>query len=359
MSGRSFLSRTTSVPNSLLDEAMPGLRLCEVKLLLLVIRQTRGWTDGAGKRKTVDWMTHRQIRHKTGCSSTSISRAIDSLVRQRLIEVRDGSSALLTTPAQRQRCSRLYFSLAQPSRATISPTKVDEPVTHHPKANQPKKPFTKNNNVAATNLNQSTLKSRRTPATGVLSGTESKNAALTKNGFQILTTTKATEEHKEQKDISINGSTITTERTVEESLTPLARQVLRAYEDAFEKHFCKVHKHKVHKHKDHERSSLLPSPVDSKGGDTGFPHRTEISHRMVHELERLATTTSQEEVMWLLELFFTVPLPHLQRQGHSLSAFVSSIHILRLLGHSKLLGHSPKTLRHDQGTGTRNQRVVR
>ena len=103
---------TTPVPNFLLDKVMPRLRDTELRLLLVVIRKTSGWLQPDGTRKKADWMSHFQLKRKTGRSSTAISKAIDVLVRSKLIVVRDlFGIPLMSAYARRQSHSRLRFSL--------------------------------------------------------------------------------------------------------------------------------------------------------------------------------------------------------------------------------------------------------
>ena len=103
---------TTSFPNYLLDRVMPKLRDTEWRLLSIIVRQTFGWSDGHGKRKSADWLSHAQLKRKTGRSSTAISRAIEVLVWSKLVVVRDLSGKALTEATDRRRArSKMSFSL--------------------------------------------------------------------------------------------------------------------------------------------------------------------------------------------------------------------------------------------------------
>jgi hypothetical protein len=103
---------TTPLPNLLLDKVMPRLRDTELRLLLIVIRQTTGWLQPDGTRKQADWLSHFQLKRKTGRSSAAISKAIDALVRAKLVQVRDSFGVpLMSAHARRQSHSRLCFSL--------------------------------------------------------------------------------------------------------------------------------------------------------------------------------------------------------------------------------------------------------
>lgn len=107
----STLERTTPVPNWVLDQALSGLTDSQAKLLLIIARQTNGWSDKVGNRKSSDWMSNRFIQEKTGCSKASVSRAIAVLIDKGLIEVRDSEGQLLLTSAERRRCKQMYFAL--------------------------------------------------------------------------------------------------------------------------------------------------------------------------------------------------------------------------------------------------------
>lgn len=112
MSSAFSLHRTTPFPNALLDQVMPSLTDTEWRLLCVVVRQTRGWRHGENGRKDRDWLTHSQLKLRTGRASEAISRAIDSLIRQRLIEVCDEQGYALPTAAARRRyAGRLYYRL--------------------------------------------------------------------------------------------------------------------------------------------------------------------------------------------------------------------------------------------------------
>lgn len=100
------------MPNFLLDRVMPRLRDTEWRLLCVIVRQTTGWTMPDGSRKQADWLSHFQLKRKTGRSSAAVSRAIDVLVRSGLVIVRDSFGMVLDTAWQRRIShSRLSFAL--------------------------------------------------------------------------------------------------------------------------------------------------------------------------------------------------------------------------------------------------------
>ena len=106
------------VPVRLVDEVMPGLRDTELRVLLVVLRQTWGWRadrfgeNGAHKRR--DWLSHRQLCRRTGRGSDAVSAAVASLSASGLIIVEDAGGRPLPTPEERRRClGRLYFRLGE------------------------------------------------------------------------------------------------------------------------------------------------------------------------------------------------------------------------------------------------------
>jgi len=104
---------TTPVPNVIFDIYMKELNSTELKVLLVVIRQTLGWADRRGMygRKEVDWISGSQLIQKTGCSKRAITSAVDLLVQKKLIEVFDDRGIVLNDPMKRQGKYRLYYGI--------------------------------------------------------------------------------------------------------------------------------------------------------------------------------------------------------------------------------------------------------
>ena len=103
---------TTPFPNFLLDRVMPRLTDTEWRLLCVIVRQTFGWHLGPGLRKQSDWLSHFQLKRRTGRQSAAVSRAIDRLIRAELITVRDTQERRLHTSRARRRAhSHLLFSV--------------------------------------------------------------------------------------------------------------------------------------------------------------------------------------------------------------------------------------------------------
>lgn len=103
---------TTPFPDWLLDKLMPRLRDVEWRLVCVLVRQTLGWQTGDGGHKHSDWLSHSQLRRRTGRSSSAISPAIEFLCRNRLFEIDDGQGKPLRTAFDRRKHrGRLYFKL--------------------------------------------------------------------------------------------------------------------------------------------------------------------------------------------------------------------------------------------------------
>lgn len=106
-----MLPNTTPVPNALFDVYLKELKSAELKVLLVIIRQTLGWSDrrAVRGRKEKDWISNGQLRNKTGSSRRAISSATETLVHKQLIEISDGFGNSLTDPLQRKGKLRLYY----------------------------------------------------------------------------------------------------------------------------------------------------------------------------------------------------------------------------------------------------------
>ena len=106
----------TSFPNALLDHIMPTLSGSEWQLLCVIIRQTQGWHDPhTGGRKKSDWLSHQQLKARTGRGSDAVCHAIETLVRRGHIEVKDEQGHVLATPQERRRNgSRLFYEIGAP-----------------------------------------------------------------------------------------------------------------------------------------------------------------------------------------------------------------------------------------------------
>jgi len=98
-----FLPNSTQVPNIFWDD-LPHMSNSELRLVLVVIRQTLGWEADkvTGRRKEKDWISGTQLQKKSGVSNKSISRAFKENHFNKWIEVLDESDNKLDTPEKRR-----------------------------------------------------------------------------------------------------------------------------------------------------------------------------------------------------------------------------------------------------------------
>lgn len=100
------------MPNEVFDEYLKELKGIELKLLLIIIRQTIGWQNKNGSRKESDWISSSQLISKTGSSTRAITSATDVLVSRKLIAVFSDAGERLDTPEKRKGKKRLYYRLS-------------------------------------------------------------------------------------------------------------------------------------------------------------------------------------------------------------------------------------------------------
>ncbi len=101
----------TCTPNKLFDTHL-HLKEVELKVLLVVIRQTYGYYDKKrGRHKEWDWISHTFFCKKTSKSSKAIGLAIQKLINKRLILVKNERGMLVLTPEQRRLSKKLYFKV--------------------------------------------------------------------------------------------------------------------------------------------------------------------------------------------------------------------------------------------------------
>ena len=163
----------TPVPNWLLDQAMPKLRDTELRVLLVVVRQTLGWQalNDPSRRKERDWLTQSHLMRRTGRASEALSRAVDGLVRGGLIDVLDREGVSLTTPAERRRhLGRLYYRLRPGTNALQDVSR--RPKGEYAKPNITKESKYKNIKAKGRIVDKSVEKPVGTPVTIRTSGWE-------------------------------------------------------------------------------------------------------------------------------------------------------------------------------------------
>jgi len=112
-----------------LDNYLPSLTGAELKILLVIIRQTNGWVNRSNTgRKQRDRISHRQFICKTGLCSRIISQTLQKLTEKGLICVSNGDRELLHSSAARKGNPHLFFSLRLSHFSTSTTVKsVDSP----------------------------------------------------------------------------------------------------------------------------------------------------------------------------------------------------------------------------------------
>ena len=131
---------TTPVPNAVFDNYLKELKLAELKVLLIIIRQTLGWEDKRtqSERKEMDWISNSQLVVKTGNSARAINDAIQGLTDKKLIDVISQSGEFLDTPEKRRGQQKLYFRFTNATSAIVETKGIErekEGITINPTAN--------------------------------------------------------------------------------------------------------------------------------------------------------------------------------------------------------------------------------
>ena len=100
----------TLVPNSLFDLHLKNLSLAELKVILVIIRQTYGWLDKRTRKpKQWDWISRQFFVKKTNLSLRAVSEAIAKLHRKNLIDIKNEKGILIYTSSERRRAYKLYY----------------------------------------------------------------------------------------------------------------------------------------------------------------------------------------------------------------------------------------------------------
>ena len=104
----------TMIPNDVFDELLIELTGSELKIFLVILRQTLGWKNQrTGKRKIWDRINQYQFKQKTGLSKRVISQSIQSLVDKKLIRITNYEGNILDTPLKRRGNPHLFYSLGE------------------------------------------------------------------------------------------------------------------------------------------------------------------------------------------------------------------------------------------------------
>jgi hypothetical protein len=104
-----YYRNSTQVPNKIFDLYLKTLSVKELKVLLIVVRQTLGWIDSNGNRKKRDWMSQRFFANKTGLSPKSVSQGIEMLVSKGLIIATSEDGRELLLPNDRKGQGKVFY----------------------------------------------------------------------------------------------------------------------------------------------------------------------------------------------------------------------------------------------------------
>ena len=102
--------KTTHIPNVFFDFHIPNLSGSEIKILLIIMRQTFGWQLPNGKRKKRDRISYSQFETKTGLSRRVISASIQSLIDKQLIRASDYGGKVLFAASTRKGKTCIYYT---------------------------------------------------------------------------------------------------------------------------------------------------------------------------------------------------------------------------------------------------------
>ena len=101
----------TNVPNLFFDQLLPRLGYAELKVFLVIVRQTYGWVDKrTGRAKERDWISRQFFVKKTGLSKRAVSRAVSQLISKHLIVVTSHSGRVLHLEHHRSKEQKLYYA---------------------------------------------------------------------------------------------------------------------------------------------------------------------------------------------------------------------------------------------------------
>lgn len=140
--------KTSQLPNIVVDSYLKILSEKELKILLLVLRQTVGFTDGKGGRKQKDWLSQKFIASRTGLSFKSVSLGIDQLIKKKLIIAYAQNGAILHSAEARKGSQRILYA------TTFFQKKTSE--------NYSSKAITKSNTTKLTHTKLSTVPNPKT-----------------------------------------------------------------------------------------------------------------------------------------------------------------------------------------------------
>ena len=102
----------------------------ELKLILIIIRQTTGWIDKKGKRKEKDWISNRYFQKATGLSRKSVNTGLLMLQKKALIGIELEKSTMCKFYSclllKRANLSSKVSEIYSPDRKILLYTKLTE-----------------------------------------------------------------------------------------------------------------------------------------------------------------------------------------------------------------------------------------
>ncbi len=290
-------ANTTPLPNFLLDEVMPTLKDTELRLLLIVVRQTLGWHNKqSGGRKDRDWIARSQLIQKTGRNSAALSRALEALVSRELIEVRDGAGQMLSSPLQRRKArGRVTYALHPQITSRASDRNTESAKSEHETVNQSLKKMLARSLLAgcrSKSEHAESPKANRTKET-LTKITETKENQTKRVFFQI----DGCGDSSDALDSLFDTEKVWDSRNIRR--LPLAmQQFIALYCQHYARHFP---------------HSAVPVIFTSA----------------LKRLDGVLTKHPKSELAEMLGRFFTCELPNVRRQWYSLEAFVHNVDILQ------------------------------
>ncbi len=104
---------STPIPNAIFDQYLPYLKEAELKVLMVILRQTLGWYDIKTKnRKVKDWISILFFSKRTNLTTKSVSLAIAGLIDKELIVALDAKENELRYAKDRRGKKRIYYAYA-------------------------------------------------------------------------------------------------------------------------------------------------------------------------------------------------------------------------------------------------------
>ncbi len=101
----------TPIPNIVLDEYISNLSLPEIRVLFVILRQTHGYINARTKqRKHADWIMRSFFIKKTKLCPRSVSLAVSSLIKKKIIVALNPSNVLLENSKDRKGKKRIYYA---------------------------------------------------------------------------------------------------------------------------------------------------------------------------------------------------------------------------------------------------------